>query len=236
MTFIGVDLSDLGAEPLIEEHGGSTHTKVINCKLPTTFNKFDIAPVEGATIEVIGCSDTTSQAATSSIQDYYYEDIHGVIVDEQTTIRTGGSTDNATGAFSYAMTPRADSTLEGTGAALKSPWISAWVMAGSQTLTVFFCNDGGVDYYDDEVSVEWLVPDDGDTAQHDYTNTMSILESTTLAPDDPDSTWGGVGANAQKFTLGVTSGFEGEVRARLVVSKRQAVPDTVYLDPRIGVS
>ncbi|RKZ99889.1 MAG: hypothetical protein DRQ42_06795, partial [Gammaproteobacteria bacterium] len=175
----------------------------------------------------------------SSIQDYRYEDAFGTIDSEATIVRTGGADDGASGAFSYAMTPKADGTLEGSCAALKSPWLTTWVEGGSQTLTIYICNDtASTDYLEDEVWVEFYTPDSGDTAQHDLTfdPTDHILESATTITDDTGSTWGAGGNNHQKLSVTVTTGFEGFAYARLHLAKRQATPDTLYLDPVIVVT
>jgi len=240
--FNGVDLSQgtTGLSYIQDGNGAGATIKLRNCKMPATYSlsvtQLDICTTS---IELIGCSDTSSQAIDSSIQDYEYADFWGTVDSETTIVRTGGANDNASGLFSYAMTPHANTTLESSNATLKSPWMSTWVQAGTQTLTVYVCNDGGVDYNEDEMWVEWLVPDTNDTAQHDLTfssGNSRLFPSSTANTDDSDSTWGGTGANGQKFELAVNPGFQGEARARLHVAKRQATPDTVYLDPRIAVS
>ncbi len=238
-VFTGVDFSAIGTTPFINSTGGQNQVTIKNCKLPSVFNKFGSAPTGGATIEVIASSDTTSQAADSSIQDYEYEDAHGTIDAEFTAVRTGGADDGASGAFAYAMTPSANGTLESSSAALKSPWMSVWVAAGSQTLTIYISNDAGTDYNEDEVRCEFYTPDAGDTAQHDQSFDPAgarLFPSTTAVTDDA-STWGGDGAgNGQRMSTTATIGFEGWAYARLHLAKRQATPDTLFLDPKIGVS
>lgn len=240
MEFTSVDMSGLGTAPIVNNTNTGTSVLIRNCKLPAALTLYGVTnPIPTAKIEVISSSDTTSQGATSSIQDYQYEDIHGTIDSELTAVRTGGADDGARGAFAYAMTPKADATLEGSNATLKSPWMSVWLAGGANTLTVYIANDGAVDYNEDEAWVEFYTPDAGDTAQHDQTFDPAderLLDSTTTITDDAVSVWGGTAANGQKFSATVTTGFEGFAYARLHVAKRQATPDTVFLDPVIVVT
>lgn len=237
--FTGVDFSALGTTAFINSNGYQSVVSLRNCRLPSVFNKFGSAPIYGARIEVISSSDTTSQAADSSILDYEYEDAHGTIDAEFTAVRTGGADDGASGAFAYAMTPSANGVLESSHAALKSPWMSVWVAGGSQTLTIYISNDAGTDYNEDEIWCEFYTPDAGDTAQHDQSFDPAgarLFPSSTAVTDDA-STWGGDGAgNGQKLSATVTPGFEGWAYARLHLAKRQATPDTLFLDPKIGIS
>ncbi len=237
--FIGVDLSAISTTVFIASTGGQNQVSIKNCKLPAVFNKFGSSPVGGASLEVIASSDTSSQAADSSIQDYEYEDVHGTIDLELTAVRTGGADDGASGAFAYAMTPAASLTLESSSAAMKSPWMSVWAAAGNQTFTVYISNDAGTDYNEDEVWCEFYTPDSGDTAQHDQTfdpSNARLFPSSTIVTDDA-STWGGDGSgNGQRMSATITTGFEGEVYARLHLAKRQGTPDTLFLDPKIGVA
>ena len=235
------DLSGIGATALINSNLCSGQFKIINCSLPTTLTILGSAPIEeNFYAEVVGSSDASSVAGTDSIQDYQYEDPYGTIDLETTAVRTGGADDDATGAFSYAMTPRASATLESSGATLKSPWMSVWVDGGSNTLTVYIANDSAsTDYFQDECWVEFYTPDAGDTAQYDQTfdaGDARLLDSTTAITDDTGSTWGTGANNHQTFSATVTTGYTGWAYARLHLAKRSATPDTLFLDPRIIVS
>jgi hypothetical protein len=239
-VFIGVDFSAISTTAFINTDGAQNEVILKNCKLPSVFNKFGSSPIYGATITVIASSDTSSQASDSSIQDYEYEDVHGTIDLELTAVRTGGADDGASGAFAYAMTPSASSTLESSSAELKSPWMTVWIPSGSQTLTVYIANDSAsTDYNEDEVWCEFYTPDASDTAQHDQNFDPAgarLFPSSTIVTDDTGSTWGTGANNHQKMEVSVTPGFEGWAYARLHLTKRQATPDTLFLDPKIGVS
>lgn len=237
--FIGVDLSGLTAPIMAGISAGRTFIK--NCKMPASFTmRDDTSIVAVSSITVISSDDSSSVPVTDSIQDYRYEDIYGTIDLETTAVRTGGADDGASGAFSYAMIPSANSTLESSQATLKSPWMSVWVEGGSNTLTVYIANDSAsTDYNEDEVWVEFYTADSGDTAQYDLNfdpDQERLFDSTTAITDDTGSTWGTGANNHQKFSVTVTTGYEGEVRARLHLAKRQATPDTLFLDPVIEVT
>ncbi len=240
--FVGVDLSSMGDIPLLGPANEGDY-EFINCKVPTLFSltRGDLL-FDNCSITMIGCTDDTAIPDANSIQDYKYRDTFGDIVNENIIVRTGGADDLASGLFSYAMTPRANAVLEGSRAVLKSPKLSVWVNAGSKTLTVFIANSAiaaTTDYFEDEVWCEFFTPNSNDTAQHEHTfdpGISRLLESTTPITDDTGSTWGPGGNNHQKFTITVNPGFEGVAYARLYLAKRQATPDTLYLDPKIVVT
>jgi len=242
--FTAVDLST-GSLSSLSNSGSTVYIEAVfrNCKMPVTISKYvgsQTSPMTSVTL--IGCSSNTSaKGATSSYPDYEYEDLYGTVDLEATVVRTGGADDGASGAFSYAMTPNVDATLEGSQAALKSPWMAVWLEVGANTLTTYIANDtASTDFNEDEVWVEFYTPDSGDTAQHNQNfdpDNARLLDSTTAITDDTGSTWGTGGNNHQKLTTTVTTGFEGVAYARLHFAKRYASsPDTLYLDPEIGVS
>jgi hypothetical protein len=230
----GVDLSALTV-PIATACTNSI--KVLNCRMPTSYTVITNRPANGiGSVEIIGSSNATGIANDSSVQDYTKEDTYGTIDVEVTNVRTGAADDGASGVFCYAMTPGVNLTKESTGA-LKSPWLSTWVTGGSSlTCTVYIANDGGVDYNEDDVWVEWITPDDGDTAQHDVDIPLGrFLDNSTAVTDDTVSSWV-TAANPQKFVKTFTPGYEGWVQARVHFAKRfAATPDTLYLDPKIDM-
>jgi len=241
--FVNIKGCDLGGltSSIVGGNGDNARVKLNNCKMPASFSIYATAhDTLAGFAELVGCSNASSVAATDSIQDYQYEDAYGTIDLETTAVRTGGADDDATGAFSYAMTPAANATLESSGATLKSPWMSVWVDGGSNTLTVYIANDSAsTDYLLDEAWVEFYTPDEGDTAQYDQTfdaGDARLLDSTTAITDDTGSTWGTGANNHQQFSATVTTGYTGWAYARLHLAKRSATPDTLFLDPRIIVS
>ncbi len=237
----GVDISSAGSKDICGT-GSTGEFELINCKMSASTGLTSGTPTfQGFSIVAIQSSADTSVSNTGSIQDYSSVAVHGTIDLEQTIVRTGGADDDATGGFSYAMSTHANSTLEGSAAKLSSPWFSVWVDGGaSKTLTVYICNStASTDYNEDETYCEFYTPDAGDTAQFDQTfnpGTARILDSSTAVTDDTGSTWGSGGNNHQKFSATVTPGYEGFAYARVHLLKRQATPDTLYLDPAIVVT
>ena len=242
LDFTGVDISGLTVTNLT---GNNTMTQLTfkNCKMPASYTKLGVAYTQDiGFVRLIGCSsNTAAKAATSSYPDYEYEDIYGTVGGEFTIVRTGGADDGASGGFAYAMTPHIDATLESTGATLKSPWLSVWLAGGSNTLTVYICNDtASTDFNEDDVWVEFYTPDAGDTAQHDQNFDPAderLLVSSTIITDDTGSTWGTGGNNHQQLSTTETTGFEGEAYVRLHFAKRYAAsPATLYLDAEPAVT
>ena len=239
--FVGVDLSAVTAELAAGGTGVVIDALFTNCKMNATVTLFSAAMASPlGKVTLISSDDSSSVGNTSSIQDYSYQDSYGTIDLETTVVRTGGADDGATGLFAYAMTPLSNGTKESTTSAIKSPWLSVWVPGGaSKTLTVYIANSSAsTDYNEDEVRWELYTPSASDVAQHDQTFDPAdayLLDSTTPVTDDTGSTWGSGGNNHQKFSATVTPGFEGWAYARVHLAKRQATPDTLYLDPLIEV-
>jgi len=242
--FIGVDMSDMPASSNLIVPGITTAgaARFVNCSLGATPNLTSTAFTSAqGSITVINSDDSTLVGNTSSIQYYEYEDAHGTISLETTAVRTGGADDGTGSVYSYAMTTLANAVLEGSQAALKSPWLRVWVAGGaSKTLTVYIANDtASTDYNEDEVYCEFYTVNSGDTADHTQTFDPAderIVDSSTAITEDTGSIWGTGGNNHQKFSVTTTPGFEGFAYARVYLAKRQATPDTLYLDPKIEVT
>lgn len=244
MFFSGFDLSQGSLVNLASiGSGGDGCILFRNCKLPATYALYTGTPTASFwSITLVACSvNTGARGATTSFQDFEYADYHGTVDAEATAVRTGGADDNASGGFSFALTPAVDRTLEGTQAAVVSPEMRVWLSGGSNTLTVYIANSSvSTDFNENEVWLEVLTPDSGDTAAHEINfdpATSHLLESSTAITDDTGSTWGSGGNNHQKLSVTVTAGFEGVAYARLFYAKRFASnPVTLYLDPKIAVT
>ena len=237
-SFTGVDLSAMSTTQHFINNSiqiAFGHLLLRNCKLNTSWVLSSGTWAGGSAIELIGCDGTTSR--TASIQDYEFESFAGTIDLETTILRTGGADDQSAGAFSYVILPRANSTREGTVARLETPWFSVWVAEGSATATIYVTNAVG-DYNLDEMGAEFYAPDDADSSQFDITRDAPdtrLLDSSTAATDDTDSTWVTHNTFKQKFTATINPGYEGILLGRLWVAKRQASPDAVYVDPLIEI-
>lgn len=236
-NFYGCDLSAIPVSGGVNSGACTAITTLSNCKMPSTAWELSGSVGRDGRITAIGCTDDVTRVIDSSIQTYRHMSPYGNIDSDIVQVRTGGADDGATGAFSYAMTPKADSTLEGSFNNLKSPQMAVWLSGGSHTLTIYFANDGGVDYNEDEIWVEWFTPSSTDSAKHDFAVDVNrILTSSIPHTDDVSSAWGGTAANGQSISTTVTTGFEGFAYATLHVAKRSATPDTVFLDPKIVIS
>ena len=205
-------------------------------------------------VELIGCSSVTSITNTDSIQAYDFENAFGTISEEVTIVRTGGADDQATGVFTYAHTPHANIGLASSNAALKSRFMRVWVDGGTSiTLTIFTTHDnaGSInrDLYESEMWAEVFTPDNGDTAQHDFTAIATaaptlgdqdierLFSSTTATgADDTASTWATHNTYKRKFTVTFTPGYAGWAYARVYLAYNNATPVTVYIDPKIEIT
>ncbi|MGR3221059.1 MAG: hypothetical protein ACUZ8H_14780 [Candidatus Anammoxibacter sp.] len=243
VDIVGVDMSSATGITISGQGQGYNLIRLLNCRMPSSYSLVSGAKLRDYQVELIGCSDVTSVGSTDSIQDYLSSEIEGTVDNEFTVVRTGGADDGASGGFSRSMTPYINSTLEGSSAALKSPWMPVWIKAGANTLTAYFCNsateDSGNLFNENEVRAEFYTPDSGDTAQHEQTFNPAnshLLESSTAITAD-GSTWGTGGNNKQKLSATITAGFEGLAYVRLHYAKRFASsPITLYLDPKIVVT
>lgn len=244
MKFYGVDMSSLGTTSLARGSSGSIEIKVVNCRLPSTFNIYPGTPTGSTNAEVIKSSNASSIPNTECVLDYRYENAFGSVEHNTSVVRTGGASpfpppNDTDQQYSYALTPNANATREGTLAKVMTPMMPIWVEAGSQTITFHICNDGGVDYNEDEVFIELYAPNNNDTTQHEHTfeaDDARLFPSTTPVADDPSAVWSGAGGNGQKFDVPINPGFIGYAYAFIHVTKRQATPDTIFVCPKPGVS
>ncbi len=251
VTYIAHDLSGFSGTNMCDLGSNTNPQRFINCRFPASYTllKTGAQPdTPYGSVEAIGCDNAASHSNTTSIPDYEYADGYGIVVSEGTVVRTGGADDGAAGAFSYKMTPTVDSTLEGTYAAIKSPWLSAWTAGGSSTtFKVYTTHDnadsGGADLNEDDLWVEYYTIDAGDTATHDQTFVPAFPanfapgSSTAAGTDDTTSTWATHNTYKRSFDLTVTPGFEGWIYARVFFAKRYAAtPVSVYVDGAIEIS
>lgn len=239
----GVDFSGGSSNNIFEGGIGDGDFHAENCKLKTGMGLTNGAPTRfNLLLRAVGCSDNTAaKGSGTSYQEYESATPAGTVDIETTAVRTNGSDDGASGGYSFALTPYVSETRE-TLQFVSSPWLRAWVPGGaSKTLTVYIANSGAADYNEDDVWCEFLTPDDGDSAQHDFSiepdgyKGAADLNSATAIPDDTGSTWGTGGNNPQKFEFTTTPGFEGWVLARVHFAKRfTSSPETLYVDGLIG--
>ena len=236
---IGCDMSAVTATILSNASSVPLNLRFTNSKLKAS-HTIGALTHHIAQIELVGCNSGTSKAATDTYRDYQRVTAYGDTLSEGTIVRTGGADDGTdSGLFSYALTPKASSTLEGTFANVETPWMSVWVPGGATTATVFIANDGGVDYNEDEAWCEFYSPAVDDGSDYDLTfNPLSenfITPNTTAITDDAVSSWV-TATNGQKFSFTATLGYSGFIYAKVHIAKASATPDTVYVDPAIVIT
>lgn len=221
--------------------GRNPKISFINCTLDPAISTTTGLPQDNSIeyyIKFFNCGLETSVGDTSSIQRYREENFFGTINRNDTVARSNGAYD-VVGDYSFEMTPRSDYTTENSNQALRCPDLVDYVKAGAQTATVYFCNDGGVDYNQDEIRCILLYPDSADTAQYDVAYSSGAFNgldgTTTAVTDDTTSVWSGTGANPQKFEFAITPGYEGIIIAKIQVCKKQITPDSVFVDPKIEI-
>lgn len=149
---------------------GAGNPVLNNITLPNSFVDFaNIIPTGSPSweMEMIGCTtDTAAKPDNESYQQHSIITSEGRFESDPVAVRTGGATDNASGLFSYKITPNPNLTGLG-GHSVKSPWCMVWVQAGSQNVTIFIANDGGVNYTQSQAWLEYGFPNSNDRAAYD---------------------------------------------------------------------
>lgn len=184
----------------------------------------------------VGPDPGTALGSGESFQDSEYVVYEGDAVVETTIVRTGGASDGANGAWSWAMTPNAGRTLENHHP-FYSPWLHGWVDGdGSNlTLTVYINNDSAGDYDDDELWMEVFYPSEDGNIQGAYKTTkMELLDTPAAVTDDASSTWGSDPGNAQKLQATIAPAYSGPIRVRVALAT--GATDTLYVDPKLEIA
>lgn len=238
VDFTAFDLSALGSKTFTDLFN-AVGCEVIfrNCPFPATYTFTTGTPFSAVTVKAIACNDATALGSSASIRDYEENGAQGAIDFETTAVRTGGANDGASGAFSYAMTPRINYTRE-VHQGLASPLFVGWFEGDgtSQTITIFIANSGASDYNEGDVWAELYTPSDAGTALHDLSyddKKVSILPASPAAlTDDTGSTWGTGADNHQKLVMTSSADYQGPLYVRVFFGKRfTSSAETLYLDP-----
>lgn len=253
LEVIGVDCSASSSTAVFSRYGSRSRVVARNCKLWTgavlMASSWNASPNTGynAYALMIGCSDATTKANAESYQDYNFENRAGTCVNEGTILRTGGATDGALGAFSYALENNASYAIPaGIDDGTYTPWLSVWVAGGaSKTFTIYTTHDNAGtinrDLYENELWAEFYTPDASDSAGYDQTmvpNLGRYVPGSTVASgtDDTGSTWVTHNTYKRTFAVTVTPGYTGFAYARVKLRYNSATPVTVYVDPLIVVT
>ena len=242
-----VNLTAMGSSQVFVEVGSARNIDILalNCKIPASLAVTSgtwTGPASGR-VRMHGCSTDTGLGSGDSVPDFTDSNFYGDIVYEPTAFRTNGADDQADGGFSYKMTPNADVTLE-PFTALVSPPILGWIEGDGTAvvLTIFIANSSASDDYDDDGAwAEFFLPDALGTAQHDYvTDRMTPLATAAPQTDDTGSIWGTGANNHQKLVVTLAAAdapdYQGPVVGFVHIAKRQASPDSGFVDPLIEVT
>lgn len=230
----GHDMSYLGTAPIVT---GTNQVGTIlfeNCRIPDTV-ALATQQLDATRAGVIfhNCTDTTG--ITTSALGLRTQRMMGAIELETTAVRTGGSSDPAGTAFSYAMTPAADDA-DYRFRWLESPVLSIYVRdPGSVSeVSVYIANSSGAPFQNDEVWIETYSSNAAiGTAQYLLASNRCVpLDTPTTHPLD-GSTWGPGAVNPQKLTLPIDPGYQGTVYAYLMCAEKSATPRTAYLDAEL---
>ncbi len=249
LTAVGFDMSGFTGNVVNFGSANNLAARFINCDLSGSATKVTGTPTynTGTFAEFVQTNAETGLGSGASIRDYTKETLAGTVEHEFTAVRTSGADDGADGAYSLALTPNVDSTLESSNAAVVSPWIGG-IIAGdgttSKTFTIFIANSLAEssptnDLHADDVWMELFSPSATGIARHDYSLSSQFEKigggTTDITSDG--STWGSGAANAQKLIVTLTPDFTGPVYARVHFAKRYAAsPVTLYVDPKLDIA
>lgn len=232
--FIGHDLSALPGSTAIGA-AATGATPVINCRLPASFTRATTFPNPESAVEII-----SSGNAAGDSDNYEFENQFGTVLRDDVVNRTGGASD-ATGAYTFELDPKTDATLEGTDAAIASPFFGKKVVGDgttAMTFTVHFANNTA-DLTEGEIQVQFFTVSESNTPQHDLSFAVGLpnhfIGTATALTDDTTSTWNGATLGfPQSASITMTPDFEGKCYARVILSKRNSGP--VYIDPKVIVT
>lgn len=219
--------------------------QVTNCKVPSgcvimataTDRKFGAV----ASGYAVGSNPGSPLGSDESFLDGQITALSGIALQETTAVRTNGASDEASGAFSWALTPTVDFTVE-LWTPLWSPWLRAWIEGDGSTghaVTVYIANDGAADYFDDDVVLEVYYPsEDGNPLGAMVTTRAEILATPVVIADDVVSAWGTGASNFQKLVSPtITPDYSGPILARVGFYKAFAAsPETLFIDPLMDTS
>ncbi len=212
-----------------------------NCKLPASYVLTNGTAKGRYKIVAMGCSASTG-ITSSVLQDEMWTHFGQVITETGTGFqRTGGATDGAAGAFSYAMNATANKTRKGEEG-LESFPMRIWVTSSDTTVTVYFAADDAntdtADLTDDEAWATIAFPDLTGGTQYEFISTRMDLGGTpsSTGMDDTTSTWGADVMNPQKIDLDITGlDYDGWVEVILHYAPGSNA-DTLIYDPELAVS
>jgi len=236
----GVDLSDFGAVPIVNRATLCSVVTLERCRVAASWSLSSGTWGFQGLVRSHLTRENPSFSSTDSIRQWKEDSPQGSCASETTVVRSGGADDGGSGAHAITMIPAVGATVDNHWA-LKSPPLTGWVAAGSQTLTIYVANSGAGDYQNDEVWVEVSYPSESTSAilPKMKTTQMALLGTPANLTDDTSSDWGtgAGGRNAQKLEVAIAPAYEGPIEVIVCFAKRFAAsPETLYIDPQVYIS
>lgn len=228
----GVDLNNLGANPLMEVGQGAVggYVDFFNCKLGATFGLTNLSTgtYDGpghARVRVHNCAGADTEHLL--LMEKCGE---GTIEATTGTGRQGGAADPALTSFAHRMVSTAAVNFY---APLYSPryMIPVFVIGSSLTLTVEFVHDSATALKDDDIFVEVEYQGTSGRPLSVFTNTRRAIFGTGTAYGSSTVTWDSFGfanENKQKMTVSFTPNEVGFLYIRVALIKASY---TVIIDP-----
>ncbi len=214
-----------------------------NCQFPAT-HVLKTGTATGAyKITNNGSDNQTTLTTGNSEQIFEIETLIGRVDVSESIFRTGGATDGADGAFSYAvLADNVTDNFVGMEVPLAGKYVSG--DGTTKTYTVFIANStASTDFQDDEVYLKLTYPSEAGNSMYDYkpdedAPTGLGLTDLSATPadltDDTGSAWESGANNHQKLTASIDPAYGGVVRGFLYYSR--AGGDILYVDPRPTVA
>jgi len=181
--------------------------------------------------------DTVPVAGLNLFVGYY-----GRIEHDEVEYRTGGASDGET-SYSWKMTCNTNTVSR--HAALRTPPITAWKDAGSQTLTVYVAHDAvgdgaAGDLQDDECWLEISSPDEtanpNTTARDKYQDTLpaTVLTAASDLTNEGADHWQGSPTTYQQITATIDPAEAGPIVVRVCLAT--GASSIVWVDPKLHLS
>jgi len=235
IKFSGVDLSNLGANALIDiaNHYNYFHAEFTRCKMPATFNVYTgtwAGDLFSGAIKLHHCSDG------NRAYDFQEVSLEGICSDETTIVRTGGASDGTT-PISIKMVSSAVEGIEEGINGLESPPIHGFTdSTTSKTFTIEVVHDSATALQDDEIWMSLEYPANNTDGLGAITFSKCVPLGTPADIPDSSEAWtttGMTNSNTRKLSVTVTPGKKGPITARVYLG---VVSTTVYVDPIITES
>ena len=229
------DLSSLISVTSVFTAGQGPSTGIItHCKMWSGWALVGSGVLGAEFYEAVQCDDAADHA--NPIIAYRCAQEHGVVVEETTIVRSGGTGDGTTN-FSYKITPDASSPTEGL-VPLYSPWLPVRVITTDTQIEVYVHNTGS-DKDNGEVWLETRSPNETAAASNAMRKVQSTrvgLLATPATLTDDATTWNATADFSQKVSVTIAPDTDGIAYVRIAYAQRAASPDPLYVHPTPAVT